>query len=80
LHNADGNLMKVRPTCSHNNQVDLLHGDCLDERSSRAKEKQQTRGKGKNDLCTPTENDVQKWDCLPWTPYILWADEAGATA
>jgi hypothetical protein len=23
---------------------------------------------------TPTGNDVQKCDCPPWTPYILWAD------
>lgn len=66
--------MNARLTCSHDNQVDLLHGDCLDKRSSRAKEKQQTRGKGRNDSCTSTENDVQKCDCLPWTPYNLWAD------
>jgi hypothetical protein len=45
--------MKARPTCSYNDQVDLLHGNCLDERSSRAEEKQQTRGKGRNDLCNP---------------------------
>lgn len=77
LHDADVKFLKVQRTCSDNNQIDLLHDDCLDERSSGAEEKQQRRGKGRKDLCTPTENDMQKCDSLPWTPYILWADCSG---
>lgn len=70
----------ARLTCSYNNHVDLLHGDCVVAGNSRAKEKQQTRGKGRNDLCAPTENDVQKCDCLPWAPFICGPPVAGTTA